>query len=281
MGEGLSHRKETLSRVMMAPEDVGVENETESDSAVEEEYRAFLVDRERYLRFIKLEGSSQAFGDLLVGCLSVAMLRRETCSGLGGWYGERIECERALQILLLGVRPFFRKKGVASKLLSEVLMRKIVESEDGPVLGKSDENDFCMADFRKVSIILVYADFDAVAFFTRQGFRDDPVMAGAYAYVVEAWENSSMLVRFTQYGETLCSQTKGSGHASNTDPPSVNRWREEKLRIYAQDVSIVEHLVKKVEVLTRKLEDRDREVAVLHKLLKEESALRKDFDSNT
>eukprot|EP01135_Chromosphaera_perkinsii_P001634 Nk52_evm11s208 gene=Nk52_evmTU11s208 len=263
------------------------ESNSSAEPNIEAAFKKFMMYRKRYIMYWnycnsetkKSSAGNDRWSDLiarrLVGSMTFAYLKDNLYNNSSGGYCQAIANERALYVMLLGVYKPFRKSGIARKMVCDVLFERVL-ADQGLIEGRNtpkpiDPLDLPLCDNKsgKASVVLVHADYGAVEFFTKIGFRDDPVFAGAYEFILDSWDNSSLLVYFTEERTSVESRNLEDGMA---------QVREEKLKLYIREVSMMEHLVKKVDILSKQLGERNREVAVLHKLLKEEVAKRERLE---
>lgn len=144
------------------------------------------------------------------------------------------DVHRVLQVTLLGVRTKFQALGLGAQLLRRVLSPRLSGAYDATI---------------------TFADHDAVRFFRKFGFSDDAILTSRFRAVVDAWDQSTLMVR-----HNVCAPPRGVAGGGATDallyPPAaiaeprylagddlrarIDGWREARVLGYSQELSMLE-----------------------------------------
>lgn len=163
--------------------------------------------------------------DRVVGAASFEMVEEAQCPR---------DTKRVLQLTLIGVRTKFQSLGLGSQLLRRALSPRLA--------GRYDTT-------------IAFADHDAVRFFRKYGFSDDPILTSRFRKVVDAWDQSVLMVR-----QVVTAPPRGVAGGGADDqllhPPSslaepsylagadlrasIDEWRESKVEGYSRELSLME-----------------------------------------
>jgi hypothetical protein len=144
------------------------------------------------------------------------------------------------------VRTKFQGLGLGSQLLRRALSHRLAGEHD---------------------TVLAFADHDAVNFFRKHGFSDDAILTSRYRRVVDAWDQSTLMVKSIVRAPPRAAPG-GAGVNDESSPRStlteqryvagadvrarIDEWRDARVDAYSRELAMVEGMAAEIHALRQR-----------------------------